>query len=52
MVAAVDGLTSTEPPERLAEGIVFHTANGEELPELDFRGCFKVISNKYLLKHQ
>ena len=52
LVAAVDGLKSTRSPERLAEGIVFHTANGEELPELDFRGCFKVISNKYLLKHQ
>jgi RNA ligase (TIGR02306 family) len=52
LVAAVDGLKSTRSPERLAEGIVFHTANGEELPELDFRSCFKVISNKYLLKHQ
>jgi hypothetical protein len=52
LVAAIDGLKSTRSPERLAEGIVFHTVNGEELPELDFRGCFKVISNKYLLKHQ
>ena len=52
LVAAVDGLKSTRSPERLAEGIVFHTATGEELAELDFRGCFKVISNKYLLKHQ
>jgi RNA ligase (TIGR02306 family) len=52
LVAAIDGLKSTRSPDRLAEGVVFHTANGEELPELDFRGCFKVISNKYLLKHQ
>jgi RNA ligase (TIGR02306 family) len=52
LVAAIDGLKSTKSPERLAEGIVFHTANGEELPELDFRGCFKVISNKYLLKQK
>lgn len=52
LVTGVDGLKSSISPERLAEGVVFHSANGEELPELDYRGCFKVISNKYLLKHQ
>jgi RNA ligase (TIGR02306 family) len=52
VVAAVDGIRSTLAPDRLSEGIVFQTADRTEVPELDYRSCFKVISNKYLLKHQ
>jgi RNA ligase (TIGR02306 family) len=52
IVAAVDGLKSVIAPDRLAEGLVFQTADRAEVPELDFRSCFKVISNRYLLKHQ
>lgn len=46
-----DGLDSAITPGRRAEGIVWHTLDGSILDELDGRGTFKVISNRYLLKH-
>jgi RNA ligase (TIGR02306 family) len=51
LIATVNGMRSAITPERLAEGVVFHTADGAMLPELDDRGCFKVVSNAFLLKH-
>lgn len=51
LLRAVDGIKSAVNPERLSEGIVFHTADGSVVPELDNRGWFKAISNKYLIKH-
>lgn len=50
-VAQADGLKSAISPDRLAEGIVWHAADGARLPELGDRSCFKAISNRYLLKH-
>ena len=47
----VDGLTSTINSNCLAEGVVFHRANMEGLPELDYRHTFKVVSRKYLVRH-
>jgi RNA ligase (TIGR02306 family) len=49
-VAAVDGWKSVITPGRKAEGLVFHSADGAEFAELGQRGCFKIISNAYLLK--
>ncbi len=46
-----DGIRSTINPDRLAEGIVWHTADAVTLPVLDYGECFKAISNKYLAKH-
>lgn len=46
-----DGLDSSISPGRRAEGIVWHTADGSTLDALDGRGTFKVISNRYLMKH-
>ena len=50
-VAQVDTLASMVNPSRNAEGIVWVRANGAAMPELDGRNLFKVISNRYLLKH-
>lgn len=50
-IAQVDGLRSVITPGRLAEGVVWHSANGRVFDELDGRGCFKAINNAYLLKH-
>jgi hypothetical protein len=50
-VAAVDGWKSSISPTCKAEGIVLHSADGREFSELGQRGCFKIISNAYLLKH-
>ena len=46
-----DGIKSLEVPSRLAEGIVWHSTTGKTFPFLGDRENFKVISNKYLLKH-
>jgi RNA ligase (TIGR02306 family) len=45
-----DGLYSSINPERRAEGIVWHS-DGAVFDTLGGRGCFKAISNAYLLKH-
>lgn len=50
-VAQVDGLKSAVTPGRLAEGVVWHEKTGRTFPELENRANFKVINNKYLLKH-
>lgn len=50
LVSVVDGMRSSVNPKVKAEGVVFHTAGGEIVPSLG-RSTFKVISNKYLLKH-
>lgn len=49
-VAQADGIRSLASPERPAEGIVWHHARGAFVAGLDLP-CFKVLSNKYLLKH-
>ncbi len=50
-VEQADDLKSVVAPGRLAEGIVWHAADGGHIFELDGRSCFKAISNKWLLKH-
>jgi RNA ligase (TIGR02306 family) len=50
-VAEVDGIASKVNPTRGAEGVVWARESGEPMTELDGRSSFKVISNKYLLKH-
>lgn len=51
LLGAVDGMRSVVNPQVLAEGIVFHTASGEDVQGLG-RNTFKVISNKYLAKEK
>lgn len=50
-ITQVDGLKSllTPGPPRLAEGIVWHTADGAVVPELG-RSTLKAISNRYIAK--
>lgn len=50
LIDLVDGMKSTINPKVLAEGVVFHEVNGECLRGLG-RPNFKIISNKFLLKH-
>jgi hypothetical protein len=50
-VASIDGIASKVNPMRGAEGVVWARESGEPMHELDGRSSFKVISNKYLLKH-
>lgn len=50
-VAQADGLKSAISPERLAEGIVWHSADGAVFNALDGRETIKAISNKFLLKN-
>jgi RNA ligase (TIGR02306 family) len=50
-VTDVDGIASKVNPTRGAEGVVWARESGEPMNELDGRSSFKVISNKYLLKH-
>ena len=49
-IAQADGIRSKITAGRLAEGIVWHAASGETFAALDDRSCFKVISNKWLLR--
>jgi len=49
-IAQADGVRSKINPSHLAEGIVWHTTQGETFDILSERGCFKVISNKWLLR--
>jgi RNA ligase (TIGR02306 family) len=51
-IAQVDGIKSAINPDRLAEGVVWHQANGFEIPEHGFRSTLKVLSNKYLSKEK
>jgi RNA ligase (TIGR02306 family) len=48
----VDGIDSLLSPGHRPEGIVWHDVNGRSFDLLDGRSCFKVISNRYLLKNQ
>jgi RNA ligase (TIGR02306 family) len=51
-IAQADGLkTATGNGQRLAEGIVWHTTDGAAVPELEHRDCYKVLNNRYLVKH-
>lgn len=50
-VAQVETLASLVNPDRGAEGVVWSRVSGESLDALDGRESFKVISNRYLLKH-
>lgn len=47
-----DDLHSLINSQCLAEGIVWVNSNGREIAGLNYRSTFKVISNKYLLKHE
>lgn len=49
-LAQVDGIKSLVAPERLAEGVVWHQADGRTLPELGYRSTMKAINNTFLLK--
>ena len=49
-VAQVDGIKSRINPQRLAEGVVWHTVDGTTFQCLGMRDGFKAISNKFLLK--
>lgn len=51
-IEQVNDLDSLLVPSRRAEGVVWHARNGKGFPELDGRACFKVISNRYLLKQK
>lgn len=46
----VDGMKSTLDTTRLAEGVVWHSADGREFADLGGRSVWKAISGKYLLK--
>jgi RNA ligase (TIGR02306 family) len=50
-IAQADGIKSQISPQRLAEGIVWTHRDAKQFPWLGNRHVFKVISNKYLLKH-
>lgn len=52
LVEQVDGMKSLVNPQVLAEGVVFHTKDGRVVPAVGDRNTFKVISGKFLLKHQ
>lgn len=52
MIEKVSGLRGNITKDKLDEGIVFHTS-GENLPEwMDRNANFKIINNKFLLKHK
>lgn len=51
LLALVDGMKSLINPQVLAEGVVFHTADGSVVPEVGNRNTFKVISNKWLTRN-
>jgi RNA ligase (TIGR02306 family) len=51
LVEFVDGMKSLVNPQVLAEGVVFHTADGSIVAEVGNRNTFKVLSNKFLLKN-
>lgn len=52
MVEKVSGLRGNITRDVLDEGIVFHLAGGQEIPDYLGRNAnFKIINNKFLLKH-
>jgi RNA ligase (TIGR02306 family) len=54
-LAEVDGLRSAVAPDRPAEGVVWRAADRATVQPADgppVRASFKVISNRFLLKHQ
>lgn len=56
MIAAVATLRGAITRDRWDEGVVWHVADGQALSDgladaLGANRCFKIISNKYLLKH-
>lgn len=51
-IEQADRLDSLVTPGRKPEGVVWHEADGVGFTELDGRACFKVISNRYLLKQK
>ncbi len=51
-IGQVDQLDSLLSPGHRAEGIVWHDITNHPFDLLDGRSCFKVISNRYLLKNQ
>jgi RNA ligase (TIGR02306 family) len=50
-LAQVENLQSLITPERKAEGVVWRNQESVYIDELNIPASFKVISNKYLLKH-
>ena len=50
VIAQADGIESLAAPGCKAEGIVWHQSAGSTLQALDYRTCFKAISNTYILK--
>lgn len=50
-IEQVNGLKSLINPDVLAEGIVWWNTEGKTYPEIGYRPNFKVINNKYLIKH-
>jgi RNA ligase (TIGR02306 family) len=50
-IAQATKLKSLVSPQLQAEGIVWHTADAAQLPELEGRTCWKSINPAYLLKH-
>lgn len=50
-VRQVDGMRSLISPDRLAEGVVWHVADGTPLSALGGRECWKAINNAFLLKN-
>lgn len=52
MIEKVSGLRGSITRDILDEGIVYHLASGQSTPNwLDRNGNFKIINNKYLMKH-
>lgn len=51
-IEQANGVKSLTTPNILAEGIVWTHKDGESFSELENRNCFKVISNKWLLKQK
>jgi RNA ligase (TIGR02306 family) len=49
-IAQADQRRSAINPDRASEGIVWHSGS-VVFDQLDGRGCFKAISNRYLLEH-
>lgn len=50
-IAQVDGIMSMVNPSQISEGVVWVRRAPEPLEALEYRGGFKVLSNKYLLKY-
>ena len=51
-ITQVDGLESLITAGRQAEGVVWHTVDGTTFRELDGRGQFKAINNRFLARQK